>query len=396
MRISEFLARFGELEDVAFQAAFNHPFLLEEGKLRAEVGAGGERHVYLLAGLPGATLVVGRHPSCDVAINDKQVSSKHAELRAGPDGRWTVVDKASTNGTFVDGVRLEPAAPQALPDGTSVRFGPDASFMVLSARTFLPLLRRMHARSGADEVTDHVGIPVRRVQEAVAAEAAAKARSRPRGPDLFLHSAGLDPVRLEVGKPVVIGRSAVSAQLVLASSEVSRSHAEVTRTETGVVVRDLGSANGTLLCGGRVGPQPVPLPLGKPLTIGPFTVLLQGPPSDSDLGVTISIPAARPGAAATGSLADAPLGDVLTEVESEQKTGTIDVRGPGGKGGKITFRGGAPCNARTDDGTEGLPAVRALLALREGTWTLSTDPKGIGPRRIERTFSDLVLEAFLG
>lgn len=402
MRIAEFLARFGELSDEAFSEAFPHPFLLEEGKLKAEVGsaASNDRHVFLLSSPGGRTLVVGRNPSCDIPVSDKQVSSKHAELRAGPDGRWVVVDKASTNGTFVDGVRIDPASPHPLPDGTSLRFGPDTAFMVITPESFLPLFRRMQARQEEEEVratellgaqTDPVGLPARRVREAVDAEA--KAKKKPRGPELFLHCAGVDPVRLEIGQPVVIGRSPGHAQMLLVHSQVSRAHAEVLRSETGVVVRDLASANGTFLCQVRVGDAPTPLPIGKPLTLGPFTVTLQGPPSDSDLGVTISIPAGAGGV--QGRLDESPLSDLLTEVESEHKTGTIDIRGLRG-GGKITFRGGQPHDARTDDGKTGPEAVRALLALREGTWALRSDPSGIGPKKIERSFSDLVLEDFLG
>ena len=89
MRLEEFLERFGSLDDAAFQAGFNHPFLLQEGKLKLEGGGPADRHVYLLRPPPGGKLVVGRTHTVEVSIPDKQVSSKHAELWER-DGRWFV------------------------------------------------------------------------------------------------------------------------------------------------------------------------------------------------------------------------------------------------------------------------------------------------------------------
>ena len=50
-------------------------------------------------------LMLGRHPSCDVVLSALSVSRRHARLRYG-DGRWTLCDLESTNGTKVNGVRV--------------------------------------------------------------------------------------------------------------------------------------------------------------------------------------------------------------------------------------------------------------------------------------------------
>lgn len=395
MRLLEFLERFGSLDDAAFRASFDHPFLLQEGKLKVEGGAPTDRHVYLLRPNAAGKLLVGRSPSAEVSIPDQQVSSKHAEL-ALQGGRWVVTDTGSTNGTFLEGKRVPPHAAQPLTDTLPVRFGPDAAFMFLTAASFLPIFRRMQDRQGKEEAprpgvleaeTEHRGIPVRRLQEELASQQAKKRV----GPELFLACDGMDAIRVDMGKPLVLGRSPGHATVVLPHGEVSRAHCEIARTERGVTVRDLGSANGTFLCNVRVGPSPVDLPLGKALTVGPFTLTLQGPPSEAGLTVQVDASALR---GTSGDLASTPLSDVLQEVEAEQKTGVLEVFGQGVVG-RISFRAGQPCNAKTDDGKGGVDAIKALLGVKQGTFTLKGDASAVGPKRIERAFSDILLEDFL-
>ncbi|MFI5245471.1 MAG: FHA domain-containing protein, partial [Gemmatimonadales bacterium] len=55
---------------------------------------------------PGAAIVVGRAVNSDVAIVDPTVSRRHAELTVVRDG-VQVTDAGSSNGTFVNGVRID-------------------------------------------------------------------------------------------------------------------------------------------------------------------------------------------------------------------------------------------------------------------------------------------------
>jgi transcriptional regulator with PAS, ATPase and Fis domain len=55
--------------------------------------------------LSSGTLRVGSSPGCDLRLSDETVSRLHFELRA-TDGRFLLTDLGSTNGTFVDGVRV--------------------------------------------------------------------------------------------------------------------------------------------------------------------------------------------------------------------------------------------------------------------------------------------------
>lgn len=51
-------------------------------------------------------IFIGRHPSCELAIRCDDVSRRHAEVRC-ENGSFVVYDLESTNGTFVNGAKLE-------------------------------------------------------------------------------------------------------------------------------------------------------------------------------------------------------------------------------------------------------------------------------------------------
>jgi FHA domain-containing protein/uncharacterized protein DUF1707 len=54
------------------------------------------------------SVTVGRSGLCDVVVGEGTVSRFHAELRHG-DGAWTVRDLDSTNGTWLNGMRVREA-----------------------------------------------------------------------------------------------------------------------------------------------------------------------------------------------------------------------------------------------------------------------------------------------
>jgi S1-C subfamily serine protease len=51
-------------------------------------------------------LVVGREDACDLVLDDKEVSRRHARLKPLPDGTVELEDLGSRNGTFVDGKQI--------------------------------------------------------------------------------------------------------------------------------------------------------------------------------------------------------------------------------------------------------------------------------------------------
>ncbi len=65
---------------------------------------------------------IGRAAQNDVVVEDDSVSTTHAVLEFDSAG-WRLTDLGSTNGTFVEGVRLAPEVATPLPYGSTVRFG---------------------------------------------------------------------------------------------------------------------------------------------------------------------------------------------------------------------------------------------------------------------------------
>jgi hypothetical protein len=82
---------------------------------------------------PEAGIVrLGRAADNDVAINNQRVSRYHAHVRR-VESSWLVYDLDSTNGTYVDGERVDGSHPRALRPGTALRLG-DYDLRVLGAR----------------------------------------------------------------------------------------------------------------------------------------------------------------------------------------------------------------------------------------------------------------------
>jgi pSer/pThr/pTyr-binding forkhead associated (FHA) protein len=70
--------------------------------------------------LVGDQLIIGRDSSSGVAINDAEISRKHARLNF-QGGKYVIEDLGSTNGTFVNGQRV--VSPVVLKSGDVVSLG---------------------------------------------------------------------------------------------------------------------------------------------------------------------------------------------------------------------------------------------------------------------------------
>src|SRR3954466_15727966 len=55
----------------------------------------------------GTEFTIGREAGVDLVLADGKASRRHAALRVLPDGRATLYDLGSSNGTFVDGRRIQ-------------------------------------------------------------------------------------------------------------------------------------------------------------------------------------------------------------------------------------------------------------------------------------------------
>jgi adenylate cyclase len=67
----------------------------------------------------------------------------------------------------------------------------------------------------------------------------------------LISTAGEQSIDLQLGRTVVVGR-AVTSDIPIYDPTISRRHAEVSLTDNGVLVKDLGSSNGTFLNGAKI------------------------------------------------------------------------------------------------------------------------------------------------
>jgi pSer/pThr/pTyr-binding forkhead associated (FHA) protein/S1-C subfamily serine protease len=179
----------------------------------------------------GRTVVLGRGRQCEIVLADDTVSSTHARLEVKVQGpRLAVSDLNSSNGTFLNGSRITNAQAQA---GDVLRFG-SAEFTLTAG--------------------------------------GARALS---GPNLAWMLSGFDPsgraLQFELRPPApngragqgvtwTIGRDRNRAQFVIDDDSVSGAHAEITYdARQGLMLRDLGSTNGTRVDGAALGTRVITL-----------------------------------------------------------------------------------------------------------------------------------------
>jgi hypothetical protein len=93
------------------------------GRMVEGAGGAGAGSIVLPSGerftLTETVITIGRHPDSNLVLADPNVSRNHAEIRPQGD-RFAVVDLGSTNGTRVNGVRVDT---QVLEDGDELTFG---------------------------------------------------------------------------------------------------------------------------------------------------------------------------------------------------------------------------------------------------------------------------------
>jgi len=180
--------------------------------VRASTATGG-RLISLVDGreyvVPTSGLVIGRDPTCDVVVPSTEVSRKHALVSASDEGY--VLTDTSTNGVQVNGERVRNQ--RGLARGDLIRI--------------------------ADEEFRFYADPTAAARQVLAI--------------LEVMSGGLlKGRRFEVRSPLThIGRGAHN-DVVLPDESVSDSHAKLQRRESGWVIVDMDSTNGTYVGGRRI------------------------------------------------------------------------------------------------------------------------------------------------
>ena len=211
-------------------------------------------------------LIIGRGESCDLRLPDPSISHRHASIRQrGSD--YIIMDEGSSNGTFVGKVRLAPQAPRVLRSGDRLRLGRlwiDVRIEAVGAPTQNPHLTRDLALQTVAQSLKAQGetpIPVLRVSEGEKA-----------GSILALENSD---------QRYILGRSA-TADLVIHDTNASRRHVEVWRQGARVLLRDLGSKNGSKLDSNYLLPDnPVEWRDGAVLGIGAERIELGDPAQEA-------------------------------------------------------------------------------------------------------------------
>jgi hypothetical protein len=168
MKIKDLLDETQGMSAAKFQEEFPYPFLVKEAtnesipapaedrattRLKtasAPIGDGfaqGDVWIYPVRprdpeNFKGA-VKLGRDPDLDVVINDGSISTEHAKFTLdfeGDEPIVSVVDVGSSNGTYVNGDKIEPNAPKQLSDQDSVRFGPAVKLQFFESEGFFQFL----------------------------------------------------------------------------------------------------------------------------------------------------------------------------------------------------------------------------------------------------------------
>jgi ABC transport system ATP-binding/permease protein len=188
---------------------------------------------------PTRSYTVGRDPQGDLVLQDSRVSWRHATVRWGGQG-WVVEDHGSTNGTYVQGQRIQQLP---LQPGTVIHLGnaTDGPQLTFAGDGAIPQQQQpAHAMAGGPPMT-----PPQQQPAGAPAGGGAGGGGGGRSATTFHH--------LTVGRVTRIGR-ALENELVVSDLQVSRYHAEFLATPDGrFELRDLGSHNGTYVNG-----QPMP------------------------------------------------------------------------------------------------------------------------------------------
>lgn len=154
----------------------------------------------------------------------------------------------------------------------------------------------------------------------------------------MLFAPPLAPVRVEKGAELLIGRSPECALQVPATG-ASRRHASVAWCGDEVILRDLGSTNGTFLNGQRV-PDEATLRSGDKIRIGGVEILfccVDAGTAISDRANSNTVVSAWPatstgGDALRGSLDKVPLFAVLQMLEMGRQSGCLAIETDAGEG----------------------------------------------------------------
>ncbi|HEU5358682.1 MAG TPA: FHA domain-containing protein [Gemmatimonadales bacterium] len=267
-----------------------------------------------------ASLIMGRDASCDVVVESKNVSRKHAEIVTSPNG-YLLIDH-STNGTLVNGEKIQ--GQRLLARSDMIRVGeddfrfyadqPPGGGQPAPPPAAAPVAAPPPAAPAAQQPSAPPPGARQRLHDTMHGAPPAAAAAPAPGPlaSLLIRSGARKGERVAIRVPVVnIGRADYN-DVVLAEESVSTQHAKLQRREGVWMLVDLGSTNGSFVDGERIEGE-APVTPGATLRFGDASVIFD--PKDEGVEVAkggstkmiSAIPVAPPKPAAPAARTTAPV-----------------------------------------------------------------------------------------
>jgi len=216
-------------------------------------------------------MTIGRQIGAYLLIDKESISRRHAEISYA-NRQYVLRDVGSSNGTFVNEVRLEMGRAYILKPNDRVSFGKvkfvfqvrgasheEGAMTRLRSET-MPGMTKLHELTtgfydpaAAGQVLPPSGQPVLNVDGSLLLPGATRAlpadivATFQKAPALIVMVHGSPQVvYLKAGRRTTLGRDK-TCDVVLAEVAASRKHAEVFPGSAGFYIRDLGSANGVIV-----------------------------------------------------------------------------------------------------------------------------------------------------
>lgn len=231
---------------------------------------------------PRHALFVGSDPArCDLYSRRRTVSARHARLELGPEATIVIVDLGSTNGTFVNGRRLDPDAPTPVRLGDRISLGRSITFELRDWHV-APLFQP-HLPVEPRELTDVPTTPEGERQSTQVLSGVTVPEPARQGPStavidrddierVLAAAPGSDAPTPEPADPSVSIGYAASNDVVIPNPVVSGRHARIYRLADGrYLLEDQTSTNGTWVRGRRI-TRALVRP-GDPFTLGSHRVV---------------------------------------------------------------------------------------------------------------------------
>ena len=192
---------------------------------------------------PDTVLVIGRHPECTIILDSLEISGKHCMVTQNANG-WILEDLQSSNGVFVNGIRITSSTPISRNDQITLGLSSPFPWEKLEAgvKTKPPPYSAPFAPFGI---------------------------FTPAKPSSVLSALG--PSK---GEALIIGRNS-SCDQVIEEPMVSARHAKIQWETKGPIIEDLGSSNGTFVNSVKI-EGPTPIRPGDIIGLGSYTFTLGG------------------------------------------------------------------------------------------------------------------------